>query len=98
MLAVGIVRGREGVHDFELDGAQLVRHLVRYNQVVVGSINSNHRHFEMALKDMGKINSRFDGMMEKMLTHRFRLEDYRQAFAAKDSTAIKTVIEVEPWD
>ncbi len=81
-----------------LDAAQLVRQLVRYNQVVVGSVNSNRSHFEMALKDMERIKSRFSGALEGMFTHRVRLEDYQEAFAPRDPGHIKTVIEVEPWD
>ncbi|MFH1016476.1 MAG: hypothetical protein V1771_05700 [Chloroflexota bacterium] len=46
---------------------------------------------------MGDLNSRFNGMLEKMITHRFKLEDYEAAFALDDPTHIKTVIEVEPW-
>ncbi|MEE9399645.1 MAG: hypothetical protein V3V23_05185, partial [Dehalococcoidales bacterium] len=82
----------------QVDAAQLVRQIVRYNQVVVGSVNSNRSHFEMALKDMGEMNSRFDGILEEMITHRFRLEDYQQAFSLSDPKHIKTVIEVESWD
>lgn len=81
----------------QVDAAQLVRQIVRHNQVVVGSVNSNRSHFEMALKDMSEINLRFGGMLEEMLTHRFRLEDYQQAFASKDAGHIKTVFEVEPF-
>jgi len=81
-----------------VDAAQLVRQIVRYNQVVVGSINSNRSHFEMALKDIPEINSQFGGMLEEMITHRFHLEDYKQVFATSDPKHIKTVIEVEPWD
>ena len=81
----------------QVDAAQLVRQMVRYNQVVVGSVNSNRRHFEMALRDMGEVDSRFDGMLGEMFTHRFRLEDYQEAFALSDPKHIKTVIEVETW-
>ncbi|MEE9583078.1 MAG: alcohol dehydrogenase catalytic domain-containing protein [Dehalococcoidales bacterium] len=81
----------------QLDAAQLVRQIVRSNQVVVGSVNSNRSHFEMALKDMPDIEARFSGMLAEMITHRFRLSDYQQAFAVADERHIKTVIEVEPW-
>ncbi len=81
-----------------LDAAQLVREIVRRNQVVVGSVNSNRSHFEMALRDMGEINSRFDGLLEEMLTHRVRLEDCQRAFNLSDSGHIKTIVEVEPQD
>ena len=82
----------------QVDAAQLVRQLVRQNQVLVGSVNSNRTHFEMALKDMGEVNSRFDGMLTEMITHRFQLKDYQQAFSLSDPGHIKTVIEVEPWN
>lgn len=82
----------------QVDAAQLVRQMVRYNQVIVGSVNSNRSHFEMALKDMEKIKSSFGSTLEEMLTHRVSLEDYHKAFAPRDAAHIKTVIEVEPWD
>jgi len=79
----------------QVDAAQLVRQIVSYNQVVVGSVNSNRSHFEMALKDIPVINSRFGGLLEKMITHRFKLQDHDQIFSATDETRIKTVIEIE---
>jgi len=82
----------------QVDAAQLVRQIVRYNQVVVGSVNSNRSHFEMSLKDIPAINSRFGGMLEEMITHRFKLQDYERIFAPTDQKHIKTVIEVEPWE
>jgi threonine dehydrogenase-like Zn-dependent dehydrogenase len=82
----------------QVDAAHLVRQIVRYNQVVVGSVNSNRSHFEMALKDIPAINSRFGGMLEEMITHRFKLQDYERIFAPTDQKHIKTVIEVEPWE
>jgi threonine dehydrogenase-like Zn-dependent dehydrogenase len=81
----------------QVDAAQLVRQIVRYNQVLVGSVNSNRSHFEMALKDIGEIGPHFGGILQEMLTHRFPLQDYKQAFALSDPKHIKTVIEVEPW-
>ncbi len=81
----------------QLDAAQLVRQVVRYNQVIVGTVNSNRSHFEMALSDMGKITSKFSGVLESMLTERLKFEEYQQAFAPKDAKHIKTVVEVDPW-
>lgn len=83
------------VKEVGLDGTDF--NMVRYNQVIVGSVNSNRRHFERALEDMDDLNSRFNGMLEKMITHRFKLADYEEAFALADPSHIKTVIEVEPW-
>ncbi|MBI4296039.1 MAG: alcohol dehydrogenase catalytic domain-containing protein [Chloroflexi bacterium] len=91
----GIPRGDLNIR---LDAAQLVRQLVRYNQVIVGSVNSNRSHFERACRDMVGIDTRFKGVLEGMITRRFGLNDYQQAFTMNDPRQIKTVIEVEPWD
>ncbi len=78
----------------QVDAAQLVRQIVRNNQVIVGSVNSNRSHFEMALKDIPVINSRFGSMLEEMITHRFKLKDYERIFTPAGKGHIKTVIEV----
>jgi hypothetical protein len=52
----------------------------------------------MALSDLPKINSDFDSLLDKMITNRYHLEEYREAFTSDNPKAIKTVIEVEPWD
>jgi threonine dehydrogenase-like Zn-dependent dehydrogenase len=79
----------------QVDAAHIVREMVRKNQVIVGSVNSNRSHFEMALRDIGKIDSRFDGMLKEMITHRFRLDEFGQAFGERDAKHIKTVIEMD---
>lgn len=90
----GIPRGDVTI---QVDAAELVRQLVRYNQVIVGSVNSNRRHFEMALRDMERIDSQFEHMPARMFTDRFKFEDYEKAFEVSGANHIKTVIEVEPW-
>jgi threonine dehydrogenase-like Zn-dependent dehydrogenase len=86
---------REGLM-MQVDAAHIVRELVRKNQVIVGSVNSNRTHFEMALCDIGPINTRFDGMLQEMITHRHPLSDFQQAFSDPDPKHIKTVIDIEP--
>lgn len=90
----GIPRGDIKI---KLDAAQLMRQIVRYNQVIVGSVNSNRHHFEMALNSISKINSYFRGMLDEMITRRVRLEDYKKAFTIDDPNHIKTVVEIEPF-
>ncbi|MFC1865458.1 alcohol dehydrogenase catalytic domain-containing protein [Chloroflexota bacterium] len=80
-----------------VDAARLVRQIVRQNQVIVGSINSNHNHFERAIKDIPDIDLKYEKLLEEMITHRFKLNEYRKAFEEKKGDHIKTVIEVEPW-
>ncbi len=83
--------------NIKLNAAQLMRQIVRYNQVIVGSVNSNRHHFEMALNDIGKINGSFNGMLTKMITRRVRLEDYEEAFTIDNPNHMKTVVEIEPF-
>lgn len=84
---------REGLLT-QVDAAEIVRETVRKNQVIVGSVNSNRTHFEMALRDISAIDARFDGMLKEMITHRYRLDDFRRAFDERGPTHIKTAIEV----
>ena len=84
---------REGLLT-QVDAAEIVRETVRKNQVIVGSVNSNRTHFEMALRDIGAIDARFDGMLKEMITHRYRLNNFRQAFDERGPTHIKTAIDV----
>ena len=50
----GIPRGEYKVC---LDGNEMLRQLVRYNQVILGSINGNRTHFQKGLQDMERIRS-----------------------------------------
>ncbi len=84
--------------EIQLDAAQLVGKIVRYNQVIVGSVNSNRSHFEMALKDMAPVNDRMNHVLDKMITRRVSISDYKEAFEHPQTNAVKTVVEVEPWE
>jgi len=81
----------------KIDAARLMRQIVRYNQVIVGSVNSNRNHFEMALGDLEKINKSFGGLLENMITRRVPLEDYKTAFTISDPNHIKTIVEIKPF-
>ena len=108
MLAVGIAWGEEGVHALEIPEPRIGQPdevLVRVKEAGLDDTDFNmirHRlqdiaqgRNEMALGDIGKINARFDGLLTEMITHRYRLEDFQQAFDGGDPKHIKTVIEVE---
>ncbi len=81
----------------QLDAAQLVRRIVRYNQVIVGSVNSNRHHFELALRDIGDVRNQFPGVLGEMLKNRIPFKDYEKAFDPSAHEFIKTIIEVAPW-
>ncbi len=77
--------------------AELVRQIVRYNQVLVGSLNSNRSHFEMAVRDMAVgIRECLDGVFDKMIGRRFPPEEYQKAFDVTDLRLIKTIMEFSP--
>lgn len=90
----GIPRGEMRM---QIDAAEVVRQIVRFNQVLVGSVNSNRTHFESALNDMSRIDIHYHGLLGRMITHRFALEDYAQAFDMSAQDRIKTVVEIDPW-
>jgi len=91
----GIPRGDVRI---QLDAAELVRRIVRYNQVVIGTVNSNRRHFEMALGHLGH-TPQFHEMLRDMVTRRVPLAECGRLFEEpRGPDQIKTVVEVEPWE
>ena len=72
-----------------------MRQIVRYNQVVVGSVNSNRKHFEMALADIPRINSTFDNILDRMFTHKFKFSEWEEAFNVKDPNQMKITLEMD---
>jgi len=88
----GVPRGDSQVC---MNGDLIIRQLVRNNQVIIGSINSNREHFISALDDLRKIKEEFSEAMEQVITHRFRLKDFQEAFALQDPNQLKVIFEVE---
>jgi len=81
----------------QVDAAQIMRQIVHNNQVIVGSVNSNRSHFEMALKDMPVMRLQFGNILGEMITQRFKLQDYEGIFVPAGIQHIKTIIEIDPW-
>ena len=77
------------------DAHAILRQIVRYNQVIVGTVNSNKKHFEMAMKDIPRINRKFDNVLERTITHRFKLNQYEQYFNLQDKNQLKIVVDVD---
>jgi threonine dehydrogenase-like Zn-dependent dehydrogenase len=51
------------------------------NKVMVGTVNANREHFEMAVTDLAKAELEYPGWLGKLLTHPVRgLENYRDLF------------------
>ena len=67
------------------------------NRVMVGTVNANREHFELAVSDLAKAELEYPGWLGKLLTHPVRgLENYRDLFAhlANPSGVIKAYCEV----
>jgi glucose 1-dehydrogenase len=58
----------------ELDAAAVVRNLVLRNQLVLGTINAGHDAFDAAVRDLGVFESRWPGLLRRLITGRFPLE------------------------
>ena len=77
-----------------VDGNLILNQTVRKNQVIVGVVNANRRHFEAVLRDMVLIKKRFPGFLTSLITHRFRLDEYGQALGPRTPDQIKVVFEI----
>ena len=99
--------GRNGIYVFTgiprgdrqvcLDGDMLLRQVVRFNQVIIGSVNSNHTHFESAIKHLGYMQETFGPVIDKVITDRFPMDDFKEAFSLNDPNMIKVVLEIGKW-
>ncbi|WFE25168.1 glucose 1-dehydrogenase [Solwaraspora sp. WMMD791] len=86
---VGCLTGiNASAHHVELDLNELNRCLVLKNNVIFGTVNANRRHWRQAADALARADH--DCLMA-MITHRYGLDDYAQAYA--EQGGIKTVIE-----
>jgi len=101
-LAVGLARNGicvltgipRGEREVCLDGNLMARLLVKENQVVMGSVNSSRQHFALALDDLRSLRENFGPTMQKVISHRYPLADFKKAFERREPGEIKSVFEV----
>lgn len=67
--------------------------LVLGNQVVVGSVNANPRHFTMGVKDFGAIDRKWPGVLSQLLTDRIPWVDHKKWFDHRGGD-IKATLEI----
>ena len=82
-----------GAQTYQMPAVQIMRSLVLNNALVVGIVNANLSYFKAALYDMVEINRRYPGILEKMVTHRFRPEDFSSAYSLRGHESVKVVID-----
>ncbi len=84
-----------GDRPINVEGAALMRQLVLRNQVMVGSVNASHKHFEMAIDDLKKAREAWGDAIGQLITHRFHYTEFMRALSLRSEDEIKTVLE---WD
>lgn len=65
-----------------LDVAEIGRRLVTHNQVILGSVSANTRHFERAVLSLGRMREQWPGVLEEMVAYRMSFDEgWREALA-----------------
>ncbi len=62
------------------------------NRVVLGSVNSNKRHFKQALETVLWAKENLPGVLNDIITDKITLGKYQEVFEKKDSSHIKSVL------
>ncbi len=75
---------------FEVDGGEFHERMVLGNRALVGSVNSNRRHFQRAVDSLSSLPAWFT---ESLVTGVYDLGEFERAFDDDDST-IKTALEL----
>lgn len=82
-----------GDRPLQVQGAEIIRQLVLYNQVMVGSVNAARGHFQMAVDDLTQAEARWPGAVKQLITNRFAPEKASEALLHHTDDEIKAVIE-----
>lgn len=88
LILAGIPGGKKEV---VVDGNYLMRDLVLNNLVILGTVNSSADHFRAALFYLKEFKKEFGPALNKVITARYRLEEFEKAFTSEKGPRIKTV-------
>jgi hypothetical protein len=67
--------------------------LVLRNQVMIGSVNANRVHFQMAVNDLAKARETWGSTVDQVITHRFPYTQFLEALTHHTADEIKSVVE-----
>lgn len=84
----GIPRGSKNLC---LDGNFMLQQLVRKNQVMIGTVNSNREHFKQSIEFMSELQKKYPSVLKKMIT-RVPKEKYEEVFFQKSDDVLKVVL------
>ena len=82
-----------GSRPIEVDASALNLRFVLGNMVVFGSVNEHRNDFEQGVTDLSAIRQRWPGLLERVITRRLPLAEFRSALDAPPGN-IKTVLEI----
>jgi threonine dehydrogenase-like Zn-dependent dehydrogenase len=85
-----------GDRPISVDGADLVRQLVLKNQVLVGSVNANRRHFELAVADLARAEAQWGDAIRQVVTHHVPVAEFESVLRQRVPDEIKSVITWAP--
>lgn len=82
-----------GDRPLKINGADFMRRLVLRNQVLIGSVNASHGHFQMAVNDLVRAQNRWREHVADLITQRHNYTEFQSAFQHHGSDEIKVVLE-----
>lgn len=80
--------------EFQMQGGHLMRQQVMGNQIVMGSVNANRSYFLHAVQDLGDIQARWPGALEKVITGHVPMENFAAALAGQAKDEVKAVFDI----
>jgi hypothetical protein len=84
---LGVYRDKEACQDF----GKVLTNMVLGNRLMLGSVSSDKRHFDLGLKSMMEIRQAYGDVLNRMINQRLPLADFKRAFSP-DKKEIKKVI------
>jgi threonine dehydrogenase-like Zn-dependent dehydrogenase len=91
---VGTLLGVPDPGEFEIDAGAFHSEMVLHNKALVGSVNSNRRHFEAASRSLLEMS---DGFLGDLVTGVYDVGEFEAAFEDGD-TVIKTAVEFGTYE
>jgi threonine dehydrogenase-like Zn-dependent dehydrogenase len=79
-------------HPLTVQGAAIFEQMVLKNQILFGSVNAGHKHFEQAVIDLEAARIRWPGQIERIITSRTPYTDFAKVLESRSKKEIKAVI------
>lgn len=77
---------------FSIEGGHLIRELVLKNQVILGCVNADAKHWQLAIQDLVQAQSKWPGVVEQLITARVAKERFKELISMASGEEIKCVL------